>query len=198
LDQAIIERARAAAAERGCSNISFGEGSIYELPFPNGSFDAVLAHAVLNHLGGPVEALKEMYRVLKPEGVIGVRVTSPDEFLREPSDPIMERCANLVERIYRHNGGDRSIGQRFRPLLREAGFARIRVSASYECYRTVEEAKMWAERMAGGFTRPPMSEQLMELGWASQAELDEIAAFWRAWGENPDAFLARTWREAVS
>jgi hypothetical protein len=51
--------------------------------------------------------------------------------------------------------------------------------------------------MAGGTTQPPISEQLIELGWSSRAELEEIAAFWRAWGENPDAFRARTWREAV-
>jgi hypothetical protein len=42
-----------------------------------------------------------------------------------------------------------------------------------------------------------MSEQLIELGWASQADLDEIATVWRSWGDNPDAFLAITWREAV-
>jgi hypothetical protein len=42
-----------------------------------------------------------------------------------------------------------------------------------------------------------MSEQLLDLGWASRADLDEIAAVWRAWGDHPDAFWAMTWREAV-
>jgi ubiquinone/menaquinone biosynthesis C-methylase UbiE len=42
-----VERAQAVAAERGISNIRFEVGNIYELPFPESSFDATFAHAVL-------------------------------------------------------------------------------------------------------------------------------------------------------
>jgi SAM-dependent methyltransferase len=192
-----IDRARSDAAKQGVSNISFKEGSLYDLPFPDNAFDAVFAHAVLNHLGVPLQALKEAYRVLKPGGVIGVRVNSPEECIEEPGDPLIERCNDLVRRLYTHNGGDSTIGRRVRGLLREAGFVRVEVAASYECYGNLEATRKRAERLAGGFTQPPIPEQLIELGWASRAELEAIAAFWRAWGENPDAFCARTWREAV-
>jgi ubiquinone/menaquinone biosynthesis C-methylase UbiE len=192
-----IEHARFDAAQQGVTNVSFQEGSVYDLPFSDGCFDAAFSHAVLNHLSEPLQALKEMYRVLKPGGVAGIRVQSPEEGIREPNHPTMERTLELVNRLYSHNGGDRTIGKRVRPLLREAGLVRVEVSASYECFGNLEATRKWAERMAGGTTQPPISEQLIELGWSSRAELEEIAAFWRAWGENPDAFRARTWREAV-
>ena len=49
----------------------------------------------------------------------------------------------------------------------------------------------------GGMTTTPFSEQVIELGWASRAELEEIGAFWRAWSERTDAFYAKPNGEAV-
>jgi ubiquinone/menaquinone biosynthesis C-methylase UbiE len=68
-----IELANTSAAKQGISNARFMVGSIYEIPFPDNSFDAVFNHAVLEHLSEPRKALSEMHRVLKPGGVIGVR-----------------------------------------------------------------------------------------------------------------------------
>jgi len=42
------------------------------LPFPEGAFDAVLCFGVLPHLGGPDAALPELWRVLRPGGVLAV------------------------------------------------------------------------------------------------------------------------------
>ncbi len=44
LQSAQLERARLLAAEQSLSNVRFELGSIYELPFPDSSFDAVFAH----------------------------------------------------------------------------------------------------------------------------------------------------------
>lgn len=38
---------------------------MYELPFPDASFDAALAHTVVEHLGDPLAAFSEVKRVLK-------------------------------------------------------------------------------------------------------------------------------------
>src|SRR5262249_27619403 len=57
-------------------NVSFGVASIYALPFADGYFDAVFAHALFEHLREPVRALREMKRVLRPSSLVGIR--SPD------------------------------------------------------------------------------------------------------------------------
>lgn len=64
LSEKILERAADHAKEVGVSNISFQPASVYELPFPDNSFNVVHAHQMLCHLDSPVEALKEMIRVV--------------------------------------------------------------------------------------------------------------------------------------
>lgn len=45
-------------------------GDVSKLPYPNESFGGVLSLGVVEHfIEGPVQALKEMYRVMKPGGV---------------------------------------------------------------------------------------------------------------------------------
>lgn len=73
METAQIERARELAAKCSLTNIHFRVGNIYELPFPDASFDVVLANAVLEHLREPLQALAEIYRVLKMGGMIAVR-----------------------------------------------------------------------------------------------------------------------------
>ncbi len=45
-------------------------GSIFDLPFANGSFDLVTCNVVMEHLGEPQSALAEVARVLVPGGAL--------------------------------------------------------------------------------------------------------------------------------
>jgi ubiquinone/menaquinone biosynthesis C-methylase UbiE len=56
-----IEHARAAA--NGIPNVSFVCGDGRDLPFDDGSFDAVICHTSLCHIPGPAEVLAEAHRV---------------------------------------------------------------------------------------------------------------------------------------
>jgi ubiquinone/menaquinone biosynthesis C-methylase UbiE len=71
--QASLSDARTFARERGVANVAFEVANVYQLPFPDRSFDAAFACALLQHLAAPLAALKEIRRVLKPGGVIGKR-----------------------------------------------------------------------------------------------------------------------------
>ena len=68
-----LERGRQEARIRGLSNVEFQHASVYALPFADSSFDAVLAHAMVYHLGEPMKALHEIRRVLKTGGLVGLR-----------------------------------------------------------------------------------------------------------------------------
>ncbi len=46
------------------------EADVLNLPFEDNSFDAVTCQTVLIHIQNPLEALKEMKRVLKPNGIL--------------------------------------------------------------------------------------------------------------------------------
>lgn len=72
LREEAVAQARALARERQIANLTFQTATIYQLPFPDGSFDAAFTCAVLQHLATPVVALEEIRRVLKPGGVLGI------------------------------------------------------------------------------------------------------------------------------
>ncbi|THA31006.1 SAM-dependent methyltransferase [Streptomyces sp. A1277] len=49
-------------------------GSLPQLPYADGEFDAVVANFVLNHVGRPLDALVELRRITRPGGRVAVTV----------------------------------------------------------------------------------------------------------------------------
>ena len=49
-------------------------GTAYDLPFADGTFDRIIAAEVLEHLPEDERAMRELFRVLKPGGLIAVTV----------------------------------------------------------------------------------------------------------------------------
>lgn len=64
----MIERARENLRKTSLENVSFEVGSAEELPFPEAHCDAVISNGVFNLVPDKMRALKEVYRVLKPNG----------------------------------------------------------------------------------------------------------------------------------
>nr|BFF14555.1 hypothetical protein GCM10025699_58580 [Microbacterium flavescens] len=62
----VVEQATALAAETGTTNVRFETADLFALPFDDDRFDVVHAHQVLQHVGDPVAALREMRRVTRP------------------------------------------------------------------------------------------------------------------------------------
>lgn len=192
-----IENALALVAKRGTTNVQFETANIYELPFPDHSFDAAFAHTVLQHLGEPVKALTEIRRVLKPGGVFGVREEDQESNIYTPPDVALDKAIELFPKVWKHHGGDPFVARRHRALLREAGFARIVASASAEHWGTQEATRAFGELNASIFEDPHFTEPVIARGWADRATLEELAHAWKAWSEHPDAYFARVCCEAV-
>ncbi len=190
-----VEQARALAAERGVANVRFEVGSIYALPFPDGSFDAAFAHAVLMHLQEPVVALREVQRVLRPGGVVGLRDPDLGALIINPVPELWPEYITLRERVRTHNGGDPSVARRHRQLLLEAGFAYAEGSASVESMGTLQETRRYAAIVRA--LMPGTAQTALAEGWAEQATLDAMLAGVDAWAERPDAFYANIWCETI-
>jgi ubiquinone/menaquinone biosynthesis C-methylase UbiE len=188
--------ARASAAEQGLVNVRFDPASVYELPFSDNTFDVVFSHAVVEHLGDPMKALKEMHRVLKPGGLLGVRDADRAGELFWPPEPLLISVLELWNRLLQRNGADPFIGRRLRSLLHELGMQRIEAGASYECHGNSESVQRAGETAESYFSGQ-FAEQVVALGWMEESEVEQIKSTWRTWSENPHAFWARTWCEVV-
>lgn len=68
LQQEFLDHVGARAAERGLANIVATQGDATALPYEDGSVDAVVLTAVLGEIPDPGAALREIRRVLKPDG----------------------------------------------------------------------------------------------------------------------------------
>ncbi len=163
-------------------DLQFETGDVTALQFRNAQFDAVFSHALFEHLPDPAAAAREVHRVLKPGGFAALRSPDWGGFLLHPYPPAVEQAITHYRAIQAKNGGDTQAGRKLPALLRAAGFARIKPSASYEIY---EDPKRIADYLA------------LQLDRAEGAEAKAAAAALRDWMVHPDAMFAQAWVEAV-
>jgi ubiquinone/menaquinone biosynthesis C-methylase UbiE len=200
LQPAQVERAQTLAGERGITNVRFETGSVYALPFADATFDAALAHTVLMHLRDPLAALREMRRVLKPGGIVGLRDVNFSQQQFSPPTPLLDEMVTLHLRVMQHNGASPFYAGHQRQLLLAAGFARSEAIAAFSYdggAGSLEKTRQAAAYRIALIRGPAISETALAQGWVDQAGLDEMCAELEAWGERPDALMLVTYCMAV-
>jgi ubiquinone/menaquinone biosynthesis C-methylase UbiE len=71
-----ISRYSIKLAKKNCKaikNINFIIADVHKLPFPDEYFDLVVCKDSFHQFSNPIKAIKEMYRVLKPGGIIYIQ-----------------------------------------------------------------------------------------------------------------------------
>ncbi|HET9837663.1 MAG TPA: methyltransferase domain-containing protein [Candidatus Angelobacter sp.] len=92
---AMLEQARKAQQEQGLANVSWQQGDVTRLPYPDEHFSIVSSRFVFHHLEEPLVVLKEMKRACAAGGRVVVADMAPapekaaaldqEEKLRDPS-----------------------------------------------------------------------------------------------------------------
>ncbi|MGB6165243.1 MAG: methyltransferase domain-containing protein [Pseudonocardiaceae bacterium] len=171
-------------------NVSFAVGDVYNLDFPDDTFDVVHAHQVLQHLSEPVAALREMRRVCAPGRVVAARDFDSAAMTWYPPDARLDRWRGLWQRITRSNQGEPDAGRRLLSWARAAGFSKITCSASTWCYATPEERSWWGGLWADRVTSSALAEQAIDRHFATRDDLADLAEGWRQWAAHEDGWFA--------
>jgi ubiquinone/menaquinone biosynthesis C-methylase UbiE len=189
-----LQGAVATAAQQQITNVEFETSSIYELPFPDNTFDAAFCHALLEHLQHPISALRELWRVLKPGGIVGVRSPDWGGFLIAPVNRELNAAIAYYKQLQQRNGGNPFVGRELRCLLRQAGFHQVKASASYECY---EPLSVIGDYLALRIEASRTVDQAIDKGWTDEKALTRMSRALREWSQHPDGLFAQSWCEVV-
>ena len=146
---------------------------------PIDTFDAVFAHALLEHMSAPGDAIGEFRRVLRPGGTLAV--CSPDwgGFLLAPPSHELTAAVEAYKSLQTANGGDVHVGRKLPQLLEAAGFQNIETQARYETYESLE------------FIGEYLAAQLEHAGQTLHA------ATFREWAARPNGMFAQSWVSCV-
>ena len=196
IGEEVLESARADAEKAGVSNIWFLEGSIYSLEYEDDSFDAVLVHAVLQHLARPVEALNEVYRVLRTGGVVGLRDDDRGSMILAPETPLMNKVLEVMNWYLAYSSGDPYTGRKHRQMLLSAGFQNLISSATCEFDQGLAETSDRASLAANGL-RGRLGDVAVAEGKITEGERGELIGACEVWGNDPAAFDSITWCETI-
>lgn len=134
LNPNILPRARAVADIAGVNNIQFQQGSIYELPFADETFDITFCHQVLIHIANPWDALREMLRVTKRGGVVAAREGDYETECVWPEIPELQRFHRLMASLMSANGGAPTAGRQLVSWALKAGAARSQITLSFSSW----------------------------------------------------------------
>lgn len=154
------------------SGATFMEGSVYDLPFENSQFDVVFSHQVLQYLSDPVRALKEFRRVLKPGGIVAVRLLLVNQTLCEPMHPGQQLHSDTMWRAVDMTGGDQTAGRKLPRYVREAGFEKVDISAMASVFRSPDIRGSVLERTKKRLDGSEMVDTWRELGLANDDDLN--------------------------
>ena len=162
----ILDQARATAAERGLDNVDFAVADVHALDFPDDTFCVVHAHQVLQHVGDPVRALREMRRVTQAGRVhrrTGLGLRGHDLV---PGVPGMDEWLDLYRRVARANGGEPDAGRRLKSWALRAGLTDITATSGTWTFATAEERAWWSGLWADRTVASAYAERAAEGGHA--------------------------------
>jgi len=168
------------ASGRGLSCVEIMTADARRTGLPPGSFDLVHARTLLINLPEPAEVAAEMVRLARPGGWVASMESDTEHVLCYPPHPAFGRLCEIFTVAFSRNGADPWIGRRVPELFRQAGLDDVAVEARAQMYPATHSRRTIRLDLVRS-----MRPQVVEMGLASAAELDELDAAARVHLDDP-------------
>jgi SAM-dependent methyltransferase len=177
------------------ANLHFIQGDAHALEFEDDRFDVVYCRYVLEHVADPLQVLREMRRVLKPEGKVFVQENNILVNLFYPASPLFEALWRKFAVLQEELGGDALIGKKLLPLLKRADFAEVKLSIQPEIHHSGKQSfRPWIENQIGNIEGAAAELEAHHL--ATREEIQQAIDEIRGWVERDDASAFFYWNRA--
>lgn len=168
------------------------EGSIMKTGFPDNSFDFAVTRLVLEHLADPVEAVREIYRILKPGGkAVFIDNDFEMHIMTYQNIPELRELYDAYCKSRYDEGGNPKIGRELPRILKDGGLRNI----DFEVISAHSELlgdEMFFQSEGIGI---PM--RLLKDGYLSSEMLGRISLKWRDMIRHKDHQIIRQLYMAV-
>lgn len=124
-DQKILDYAKTLAAKvpQISSRIKWVHADLEHLPYLPQSQDFVSARFVFQHAINPKAALQELWRVIRPQGLLYIEDIDDQLILQYPDPPpAWQHILTAFSALQRKRGGDRTIGRKLPVWLTQSDF----------------------------------------------------------------------------
>lgn len=191
LSSEILAKAAAHAEREEAKNIVFQEANVNDLPFPNNTFDVVHTSQMLLYQPSPPSALRELLRVTKPGGIVALRESDMRTWSFWPITPALEKFYQIELATHEANGGTNPAGPQLISWALQAGAKRENITPSQGtwCYAQPFERGVWGQSWAKRTRSGEIGKKALEMGLATQEELEEMARAWEEWSVAEDAWF---------
>jgi SAM-dependent methyltransferase len=159
------------AAAFGFGDVEVVTADARQTGLPSASFDLVHARTLLINVPEPAEVVAEMVRLVRPGGWVAAMDSDSEYAMCYPPHPAFTRICGIFPVVFGRNGADHMIGRRVPELFREAGLTEVGVEARVQMYPPDHSRRTIRLDLVRS-----MRAQILALGLADEAELDELDA----------------------
>ncbi len=123
--EAQLDTARRLAQEHAVRNLRFCRGDANDLDFPYGTFDGAYCRFLLEHVASPVDAVREMARVVKPGGWVCANEWENGCSVVHPASPTVTHVWQALYDLQESLGGHPAIARRLYEVFTKAGLRSV-------------------------------------------------------------------------
>jgi len=184
LNEEQVAVAQELAREARLPNADFRTGNIYEPGLEPESVDLAYSRWLMVHLNRPVDAMRAIYAVLKPCGVMVCEEADVSAVYTEPRSAAYEELRDIALEAGRQRGVDYTGGRRAHLWAKEAGFDLVQVDAYHPHYVTGQHKGFW------NWTLRNAGLGLVSEGVLPKARLEALVVGMTEADESPDTLVA--------